>query len=319
MRLLSLFSGCGGLDLGFEQAGFEITHAIDKDKTVAETYKLNHKATEFISKDIRSFDFTPLKQMYFDGIIGGPPCQSWSVAGRGRGLDDPRGRLFFDYVRVIDQLKPDFFVAENVSGILADKYRNQVASILEAFGSAGYHVTINRVEASYFGVPQERDRVFFLGVRCGFAEPLSFSNPEYPRRRTMRDAIWDLYKHPRFDDLYYIDDFSPKFMSRNRVRSWDQPAYTVLASGRQAQLHPSAPPMIRIERDKFIFNPDYISMYRRVTVRESARLQTFPDSFEFKYKKLDDAYKMIGNAVPVLLAYELAQHIKDRLPWTTTE
>lgn len=112
---------------------------------------------------------------------------------------------------------------------------------------------------------------------------------------------------------YYTGDFSPIFMSRNRVKSWDEPAFCVQASGRQCQLHPQAPKMVKVSADRFAFAAGSETLYRRLTIREAARIQGFPDSFEFIYDRLNDAYKMIGNAVPVNLAYEIAGAIKSQL------
>ena len=172
------------------------------------------------------------------GLIGEPPCQSWSEAGSLRGIDDARGQLFYDYIRILREKKPLFFVAKNVSGILA-----------------------------------------FL-----------FPNHEY-----------------------FVGSFSPIYMSRNRVRSWDKPAFTVQASGRQCQLHPQAPKMVKVGKNQQIFVEGKEALYRRLTVREVARVQSFPDDFQLLYSDLNLGYKMVGNAVPVNLAYHLALSIRDAL------
>ena len=128
MKVISLFSGCGGLDLGFEKAGFEIPVANEYDKTIWATFKANHPNTKLIEGDIRS-----IKEEDFpdeiDGIIGGPPCQSWSEAGSLRGIDDARGQLFFDYIRILKSKQPKFFLAENVSGMLANRHSEAVQNI----------------------------------------------------------------------------------------------------------------------------------------------------------------------------------------------
>ena len=120
MQVLSLFSGCGGLDLGFERAGFKIPVANEFDATIWDTFKLNHPATTLIQEDIRNLSADIFTQD-IDGIIGGPPCQSWSEAGSQRGINDSRGKLFFDYIRILNAKKPKFFLAENVSGMLANQ------------------------------------------------------------------------------------------------------------------------------------------------------------------------------------------------------
>ena len=121
MNVISLFSGCGGLDLGFEKAGFEIPVANEYDRTIWETFKINHPKTHLIEGDIRKVNEAEFPERV-TGIIGGPPCQSWSEAGALRGIDDARGQLFFDYIRILRTVKPAFFLAENVSGMLSNRH-----------------------------------------------------------------------------------------------------------------------------------------------------------------------------------------------------
>ena len=133
MKVISLFSGCGGLDLGFEQAGFEVPVANEFDPTIYETFKVNHPNTHLVEGDIRKVtreDIEPYISGDIDGIIGGPPCQSWSEAGALRGIDDDRGQLFFDYIRILNEFKPKFFLAENVSGMLANRHNEAVKIFL---------------------------------------------------------------------------------------------------------------------------------------------------------------------------------------------
>jgi len=134
MKVISLFSGCGGLDLGFEQAGFEVPVANEFDSTIYETFKVNHPNTHLVEGDIRKVtreDIAPYISGDVDGIIGGPPCQSWSEAGALRGIEDDRGQLFFDYIRILNEFKPKFFLAENVSGMLANRHNEAVKNIFK--------------------------------------------------------------------------------------------------------------------------------------------------------------------------------------------
>ena len=143
MNIISLFSGCGGLDLGFEQAGFSIPVANEFDPKIYETFKTNHPNTHLIEGDIRKItreDILPFIDKEVDGIIGGPPCQSWSEAGALRGIKDARGRLFFDYIRILKEFRPKFFLAENVSGMLSNRHSEAVKNILKLFDYAGYNV-----------------------------------------------------------------------------------------------------------------------------------------------------------------------------------
>ena len=328
MKLISLFSGAGGLDLGFERAGFEIAMANEFDKTIWATYEKNHTAP-LIKGDIRSIKETDFPDD-IDGIIGGPPCQSWSEAGALRGIDDDRGKLFFDYIRILREKQPKFFLAENVSGMLANRHSDAVQNIIKCFEECGYNVTITLVNAADYGVPQDRKRVFYIGFRKDLDVDFKFPEPTTPnewQKKTLRDAIGDLVdsavpalpKNKANLNLsipnheYFIGAYSTIFMSRNRVRDWNEQGFTVQASGRQCQLHPQAPKMKFVEHNRRIFVPGKEHLYRRLTVRECARIQGFPDEFEFIYNDVDTGYKMIGNAVPVELAYIIAKSIKAAL------
>ena len=327
MKLLSLFSGAGGLDLGFERAEFEIIVANEYDKTIWETYEKNHKA-RLIKKDIREILSDELPKS--DGIIGGPPCQSWSEAGSLRGINDPRGKLFYEYIRILKDIQPKFFLAENVKGMLSKRNTDAVRDIIKEFEEAGYNVFIKLLNAFDYGVAQDRERVFYVGFR----KDLNISHFEFPypikekERKFLKDTIWDLKDNAlpgkeknktNADDCivdnheYLTGGYSTIFMSRNRVRQWEQPAFTVQASGRQCQLHPQAPTMIKVDKNIYKFVTGKEDLYRRLSIRECARIQGFPDTFKFYYTSLEDGYKMVGNAVPVDLAYIIAKRIKETL------
>lgn len=328
MNVISLFSGCGGLDLGFEKAGFDISVANEFDKNIWETFKVNHPKTKLIEGDIRNIkeDDFPAE---VDGIIGGPPCQSWSEAGSLKGIEDDRGKLFYEYIRILKNKQPKFFLAENVSGMLADRHSEAVKNILEMFKECGYDVSLTLVNAKDYGVAQERKRVFYIGFRKDLNIKFDFpkgSTEEDDKKITLKDIIWDLQdtavpagnKNQHNSEAinnneYFTGSYSPIFMSRNRVKSWDEQAFTVQASGRQCQLHPQAPKMVKVDKNDCRFVEGKENLYRRMTIREIARIQGFPDSFKFIYKNTNDAYKMIGNAVPVNLAYEVASAIKKVL------
>lgn len=327
MTLISLFSGAGGMDLGFHKAGFTTVLANEYDKTICPTFRHNFPSVPLIEGDIRKIPESAFPRDV-DGIIGGPPCQSWSEAGTLKGIKDPRGRLFFDYIRILEYTQPKFFVAENVSGMLSKRHQEAVQNFINLFDQAGYNVFIQLLNAVDYEVPEDRKRVFYIGFR----KDLGITHFDFPqpisRQLTLRDAIWDL-KESAIPALasnktngdtcivpnheYFIGDYSPIFMSRNRVRAWDEPGFTVQASGRQCQLHPQAPKMQKVETNKHIFAPHYERLYRRMTVREVARVQTFPDDFFFIYSQINDGYKMVGNAVPVNLAHHVALSIKDAL------
>ena len=328
MKVISLFSGCGGLDLGFERAGYQIPVANEIDKTIWETFQVNHPATKLIQGDIRNIREEDFPDM-IDGIIGGPPCQSWSEAGSLKGINDERGQLFYEYIRILKKKQPKFFLAENVSGMLANRHSEAVTNIITLFEKCGYDVTMNLVNAKDYGVAQERKRVFYIGFRKDLYIDFIFpegSTADDNMKITLKDTIWDLKdsavptlpknKHnPESvnNNEYFTGAYSPIFMSRNRVKAWDEQAFTVQASGRQCQLHPQAPKMIKFGKNDCRFVDGKESLYRRMTIREIARVQCFPDDFKFIYTDANDAYKMIGNAVPVNLAYEIAKAIKRTL------
>lgn len=322
MNIVSLFSGCGGLDLGFHQAGFNIVWANEYDRVIWDTYEINHQGTTLDKRDIRSIQSDEIPDCI--GIIGGPPCQSWSEAGAGRGIHDSRGQLFYEYIRILKDKKPLFFLAENVSGILADKHAQAFTNILYQFKDAGYELAYKLLNSQNFEVPQDRKRVIIIGYREDMGGEFDFPKGS-PKNFTLRDAIHDLNlmepikissyldkKNQKIPNHEYLDSsFSSIYMSRNRVRSWDEPSFTIQAGGRHAPIHPQANKMIWLARDKWMFDPESPKPYRRLSVRECARIQTFPDHFIFQYSNIADGYKMVGNAVPVNLARILATKIKE--------
>lgn len=327
MQLISLFSGAGGLDKGFEKAGFKTVVANEFDPKICPTFRANYPDVKLIEGDIRNITSDEFPK-HVTGIIGGPPCQSWSEAGSLKGIDDARGQLFYEYIRILRDTQPLFFVAENVSGMMAKRHSEAVNGFMKLFDEAGYDVNLKMLNANDYDVPEDRDRVFYIGFR----KDLNIHDFEYPApldyKPTLRDAIWDLQdsaipakekNHTNGDackvanNEYFVGAYSPIFMSRNRVRGWDEPGFTVQASGRQCQLHPQAPKMEKLEKNLQRFVPGKEHLYRRMTVREVARVQSFPDDYIFIYDDINMGYKMIGNAVPVNLAYHVAMSIRASL------
>ncbi len=320
MKVISLFAGCGGLDLGFNQAGFEVVWANEYDKSIWETYEKNHPHTKLDKRSITDIPSSEIPDA--DGIIGGPPCQSWSEAWAKRGLADKRGQLFFEFIRVLKDKQPKFFLAENVSWILLPTHKEAVEAIKQEFQNAGYTLQMNLLNASDYWVPQDRKRVFFIGIRNDL--DINYVFPESIKwTKTLKDAIGDLPEatpaktgNKKNDNLpiknheYMTGGFSTIFMSRNRVREWNEPSFTIQAWGRHAPIHPKAPKMLFVEQNKRIFVPWEEHLYRRLSIRECWRIQTFPDSFEWHYTSVADWYKMIGNAVPVQLWFVMAQSLK---------
>lgn len=344
INILSLFSGCGGLDLGFELAGlaavigeeaamtafadrhsFEslredsIFHTIytnDLFKEANETYALNFPKSHFQHGiDIRKVRNFPKS----DIIIGGFPCPGYSEGGP-RLIDDERNFLYLHFIRAITQAKPAIFVAENVKGMLTLGKGEVIKQITEDFAAAGYRVQYKLLNARDYGVPQLRERVFIVGVRNDLPFDYHYPAPTHGTDLqpfvTLQDAIGDLEADP---GPYFTGSYSSIYMSRNRKKRWDEQSFTIQASGRQAPLHPGGAPMQHVGKDQWAFAEDDLHP-RRLSVKEIARIQTFPDWYQFsdggnmaasENSRLDKQYKQIGNAVPVLLAKAVAAPIAE--------
>lgn len=208
MKVIDLFAGAGGMSLGFEMAGFETKLAIEMDAWAAETYKFNHPSTEVINGDITKIKINTFEKFTnkIDGVVGGPPCQGFSLAGN-RDPKDPRNSLFMNFIKVVKKVKPKFFVMENVAGILSMKTNEGVFVkdiILKEFDKVGYEVEIKKLNAADYGVPQKRMRVFFIGVmkemkiepKTLFPKPM-FSEKDYI---SIKQAIDDLKVTGKYDD-----------------------------------------------------------------------------------------------------------------------
>lgn len=322
MKIVSFFSGCGGLDLGFEQAGFNVIWANEFDKTIHSTYQFNHPNTFLCKSDIRTLVAADIPDC--DGFIGGPPCQSWSLGGKQLGLEDDRGKLFLDYIRLIQEKHPKFFIIENVQGIISDKHIKTFLSFLGVFESIGYVVNYSSLNAANFLIPQSRFRVFIVGISKELKCKFNFPQPK-SEIICLRQAIGNITELPHFykdenvNKVYgkwlnhdvYTGPFDTKFMARNRVRTWNEVSFTIQAQAKNCPLHPQAPKMEYISSNKRIFVRGYEYLYRRLSIRECARIQSFPDSFKFIYSNIKDGYKMVGNAVPPRLAKSIALKIKE--------
>ena len=321
MNIISLFSGAGGFDLGFGSASFHTVWANEYDKDIWETFEHNFPN---IILDKRSISDIPSDEIPDSvGLIGGPPCQSWSTAGNTRGINDPRGKLFFEFIRILRDKQPLFFVAENVPGILEAKHHEALHDIKSHFIDSGYDLYIKMLNAHDYEVPQDRKRVFFIGFRKDLEIEYRFPN----RSNTalfLKDSIYDLKDTVlKAKNIYFTNgdhcivnnheymstDFSLSYMTSNRVRNWDEPSFTIPATAEFIPIHPQAPKMQFVESRvrKFVDNKE--TLYRRLSVRECARIQSFPDSHKFIYKDIRVGYKMVGNAVPPNLAREIATSI----------
>ena len=299
MKVVSLFSGAGGLDLGFIQAGHEVIWANDLYSDAVETYKHNigpHISCSDI-KDVVSSDIPDS-----DIIIGGFPCQGFSVANMGRSVEDQRNSLYREMIRIIDSKRPKFFVAENVKGILSLAKGKVFEMILSDFKSLNYKVVYRLLNAADYGVPQKRERVIIVGVRNDidfdfqFPEATNNENGIDGKRRwvSVSDALKDLPDPDTPNNLpnHVYSKFKLKFNGYlgNRKIDPDKPAPTVTARG---------------DDKGGVVVLHHPNNSRRMTCRELATIQGFPLDYEFMGNK-SSVYRQIGNAVPVPLAKAIA-------------
>ncbi|WP_169776673.1 DNA cytosine methyltransferase [Campylobacter mucosalis] len=300
MKIVSLFSGCGGLDLGFKMAGFKIIWANDFDKEACVSYAKNI-GEHIVCKSI--YDINESEIPKADILIGGFPCLGFTIAnGKNRDINSKYNTLYLEYARVLNAIKPKYFVVENVAGIVSGSNfkENFTNNILKAFEKCGYKLKYEILNASDYGVAQNRRRIIILGTRLDLDNEPKFPKPLNTPKKTLKDAIGDL-----------PDDFDEKIANHtgnthkvkingyvgNRVLKWDAPAPTITGRGSRsggAVIHP------------------HPNLKRRLSVRECARIQSFPDDFIF-YGSNGACYAQIGNAVPPLMAYAIAKELKQIL------
>lgn len=303
--VVGLFSGGGGLDLGFERAGFGVSVCVDNDPVACETLRHNRPEWPVFCGDIREFD--PIPHRGAVGVIGGPPCQGFSTAGKGD-PDDPRNFLWREWFRVVEAVEPEFVMLENVPGMAHSKNREHLDDLLEHLERDGYRVNYSVLDAADFGVPQRRRRLIVVGGR-GF--DIRLPKPSASRRVTVGEAILDLVdrtalNHEPNDHAQHVVDRwsrlapgeSDPGYRRSRLDA-RLPSVTIRAGGGYGPkgnhlggFHP----------------PIHPTLPRQLTVREAARLQTFPDDWEFKGPKTIQG-RQVGNAVPPALAEAVAREI----------
>jgi DNA (cytosine-5)-methyltransferase 1 len=343
-KVIDLFAGVGGLSLGFESCGFEVVLANEYDPAIAEAYKYNHKNTKMICGDITSLDLEKTFSGYagnIDVIIGGPPCQGFSQKGQRKTIHDERNFLFKYYVKVVELVKPRYFVMENVPNLLTAEngyFRNEIE---ELFNSMGYQLKMGVLNASDYGVPQNRRRAVIIGKYGNEA-------PALPAPRNVTVTIWDA-----ISDLSYLNSGEgaeeqeyrnePQSEYQKKLRAGSEmlhnhvaTKHSDLALERLAMIPPNAGKEVlpkehltksiysgtwtRMRKDEISvtittrfdtpssgkFTHPFLN--RAITVREAARIQSFPDSFQFVGNK-GSQMKQVGNAVPPLLAGAIAEVI----------
>ncbi len=326
-NVISLFSGCGGMDLGFrgnfnylnkhyEKNPFNIVYANDIEAKAVQTYSYNfHHNAECLDIKNKNLDELPNA----DIVIGGFPCQDFSLSGKRKGLNSERGQLFKEMKAVIDKVKPLAFVAENVDGIRSSKKTSDISAleyIISQFKNIGYNVVYKVMNAKYYGVPQNRVRVIIIGFRNDINNKIAFPKEKFSDEKnnfiTSKQAIDDLWdKINSTTILNHSDkDFSKaKFYPNKKTQGNIQidpnkPAPTI-----RAEHHGNIEGHYRTYNDT---DPQNMLFWRRLSVRECARLQSFPDDFYFPCAATY-AYKQIGNAVPPVMAWFIARAVYLKL------
>ena len=304
MKIISLFSGAGGLDLGLIKAGNEIIWANDIDKDAVETYKANI-GTHIICDDIKNIDIDTLPDA--DVVVGGFPCQGFSVANRLRTVEDNRNQLYKFFYSTIKVKQPKYFIAENVKGILSLGKGEVIKQIVADFEDAGYITTVNLVNMANYGVPQTRQRVIIIGQRKDIADRMLFIFPEptnskdgkeLPKWVSIKEALEHMPDPDLPNDLpnHVYSAYKVEFRNFTGHRQTDpeKPSPTILARGNG--------------KGGVCAIPHYNGK-RRLSIRESASVQTFPEDFEF-HGAMNSCYRQIGNAVPVKFAKLLGEELR---------
>ena len=302
-KLVSLFAGCGGMDLGFcggfsslqreyKRTNFDIIWANEFNPNAVKTYKKNFQHN-IVEGDIWNvIDQVPTE---CDILIGGFPCQDISINGKKAGVDGKRSGLYLAMVEAVKRAKPKIFIAENVKGLLMKYNEESLERVIKDFSGLGYNVSYKLYNSANFGVPQTRERVFIVGTLCGnplFKEPVDIIHKN--EWLTSRDAIHDLENLDENREISHIWSKAKKSPDQGSRRlKEDKPSHTI-----RAECHGNI---------QFHYKLD-----RRISMREAARIQTFPDNFVFE-SNLRETERQIGNAVPPVLAWHLAQAVEEYL------
>jgi DNA (cytosine-5)-methyltransferase 1 len=322
LKVASLFCGCGGMDLGiignfsfletnYPRSAFDIVYAVDNDEYCTKIYNANfeHKC---IVKDVRQIKPTEIPD--FDVLVGGFPCQSFSISAQNPprlGFKDERGMLFFEMVKILKEKKPRAFIAENVKGLLSANHKQAFPMILKEFSDAGYKVQYYLVNASKFGVPQKRERVIIIGFR----ENIDLNNFVFSHYIPCSSVLGDVIdKNENNNESLFFSEKAVagmmavrKKMNKGRVQDLSQPCNTISAHLAKVSLN-STDPVLKIG-----------DRYRRFSCREAARIQSFPDTFILDVVSNIRQYKAIGNAVPPVMMWHIANSLQRAFEVTDGE
>ncbi|HBC21082.1 MAG TPA: DNA (cytosine-5-)-methyltransferase [Porphyromonadaceae bacterium] len=313
LKVASLFCGCGGMDLGilggfdflgvsYPRSAFDIVYAVDNDAYCTKIYNANfeHKCQV---KDVR--EIIPEQMPDFDLLVGGFPCQSFSISAQNPprlGFKDERGMLFFEMVKILKTKKPRAFIAENVKGLLSANNKQAFPMILKEFSEAGYHVQYHLVNASKFGVPQKRERVIIVGFQDERDEAMFKFCCLNSASAVLGDVIDE--SENQNESLFFSDKAVAGMMAvrdkmnKGRVQKLDEPCNTISAHLAKVSLNSTDPVLMIGDR------------YRRFSCREAARIQSFPDSFVLDCVSSIRQYKAIGNAVPPVMMWHIANSVQ---------
>jgi DNA (cytosine-5)-methyltransferase 1 len=348
-KIISLFSGCGGMDFGSHAEGFQTVFALDNFLAATQTFKAYFPDADVRCEGIFEFNSSKKKNPYpsADIVTGGYPCQSFSMGGVRNPDNDDRSNLFLGFAATVNKVKPKVFIAENVSGLAklqnGEWFKKQI-DVYENQLDVKYDVYSMLLNAADYGVPQFRKRIIIVGVRSDIGAQFEFPNPTHTKPKLAAkmgllpyashgDAIKHLPANPVGE--YYERPHDPEgnfswyFMSRNRRHRWDEPSFTAVANYRHTTLHPASPKM-ELEwsdlangwKQKWRFteiydHKEFCADYpcispRRLSWREIAAIQTFPHGFE-PVGTLDEKFEQLGNAVPPLLMQKIMAQVKKIL------
>lgn len=309
LTIASMFAGIGGIDLGFEQAGYKIVWANEIDKYACRTYRLNFGEDYLVEGDIQDVSTDTIPD--FDVLVAGFPCQAFSSVGLQKGFEDPRGNLFFETARVIAAKKPIAVFFENVANLVKHDNGNTLSTILSTMAELKYHVKYKVMNASDYGIPQQRNRIYMVA----FKNKAAYEKFEFPLERELKRDAFSFFDKERQSDSYYMDNHKMwneivAFMTDKhriyRFTDWG------LSKGRDG-ICPTLLAAMGSPYERIPFFWDDFSI-RKITQREAARLQGFPEDFQFPLKKTPkQVYKQIGNSVCVPIVKEIAEEMKKVL------
>lgn len=302
LKVVDLFCGAGVGACGIKLCGYDIVWGVDNNQYAVDTYNKNI-GNHAIYGDVRKLNFEDIPD--HDLMIATPVCKSFSIGGNQQGVKDKiNGDLSYYFVKALSVKKPKAFLFENVAGMTLNKHKQFFDDLLNSLKKCGYKLTYKVINCSSYGIPQDRKRLFIVGIRNDIDKEFNF--PRECKKTTIKDAIYDLRDNTDLSNQEHLTEgYSSRYLSRNRQRQWDEQAFTIVSDSRQLALYPE-PPNYDIRVEDIHNNPPP----RRFTVRECLRLQTVPDWFEFdKNIPIKKQYERCSG-IPSLMAYKLGIEIE---------